>query len=129
FKSMLMFLQPQTKKATRLFKDLGIGVGKANKFFEKGKIKDLAGIADVLQQTLGKMSEQDRTATLLDMFGTDGVKASTTLYKAGSKGVKEFYRQMSNVTALQVAREKMNNAAGRVEQFQGALEPLQISAL
>lgn len=129
FKSMLMYLQPQTKKATRLFEKLGIGVGKANKFFEKGKIKDLAGIADVLQKTLGKMSSQDRTATLLDIFSTDGVKAATTLYKAGAKGVKEFYRQMSNVTALQVAKEKMNNAAGSVEQFQGAIETLQISAL
>ncbi|WP_192510629.1 phage tail tape measure protein [Paenibacillus sp. 23TSA30-6] len=129
YKSMLMYLQPQTKKATRLFEDLGIGVGKANKFFEKGKIKDLAGVADVLQQTLGKMSNQDRTATLLDMFGTDGVKAATTLYKAGSKGVEEFQRQMSNVTALQVAKEKMNNAAGAVEQFRGAVETLQISAL
>ncbi|MEK4432022.1 phage tail tape measure protein [Paenibacillus sp. FSL M7-0802] len=129
FKSMLMYLQPQTKKATRLFEKLGIGVGKANKFFEKGKIKDLAGVADVLQKTLGKMSEQDRTATLLDMFSTDGVKAATTLYKAGSKGVKEFYRQMSNVTALQVAKEKMNNAAGSLENFRGAIETLQISAL
>ncbi|URJ43969.1 phage tail tape measure protein [Paenibacillus polymyxa] len=129
YKSMLMYLQPQTKKATRLFEDLGIGVGKANKFFEKGKIKDLAGVADVLQQTLGKMSNQDRTATLLDMFGTDGVKAATTLYKAGSKGVKEFQRQMSNVTALQVAKEKMNNAAGAVEQLEGAIQTLQISAL
>ncbi|WP_025717906.1 phage tail tape measure protein [Paenibacillus sp. 1-18] len=129
YKSMLMSLQPQTKKAARLFEDLGIGVGKANKFFEKGKIKDLAGVADVLQKTLGKMSEQDRTATLLDMFGTDGVKAATTLYKAGSKGVKEFQRQMSNVTALQVAKEKMNNAAGAVEQLEGAIQTLQISAL
>ncbi|MHB0884175.1 phage tail tape measure protein [Paenibacillus sp. SEL1] len=129
YKSMLMYLQPQTKKATRLFEDLGIGVGKANKFFEKGKIKDLAGVADVLQQTLGKMSNQDRTATLLDIFGTDGVKAATTLYKAGSKGVKEFQRQMSNVTALQVAKEKMNNAAGAVEQLEGAIQTLQISAL
>ncbi|WP_208332394.1 phage tail tape measure protein [Paenibacillus polymyxa] len=129
YKSMIMSLQPQTKKATRLFEDLGIGVGKANKFFEKGKIKDLAGVANVLQQTLGKMSNQDRTATLLDMFGTDGVKAATTLYKAGSKGVKEFQRQMSNVTALQVAKEKMNNAAGAVEQLEGAIQTLQISAL
>ncbi|MNW34423.1 Phage-related minor tail protein [compost metagenome] len=129
FKSMLMFLQPQTKKATRLFEDLGIGVGKANKFFEKGKIKDLAGIADVLQKTLGKMSEQDRTATLLDMFGTDGVKSATTLYKAGSKGVEEFQRQMANATALEIAKKKMEGAAGSVEQFQGAIETLQISAL
>lgn len=129
FKSMLMYLQPQTKKATALFNELGIGVGKANKFFEGGKIKDLAGIAEVLNKTLGKMNNQDRVATLLDMFGTDGVKAATTLYKAGAKGVEEFHNEMAKVTALQVAEEKMNSAAGALEQFQGAIETLQISAM
>lgn len=129
FKSMLMYLQPQTKKAAQLFEALGIGVGKANKFFNKGKVKDLAGIAEVLNQSLSKFSEQSRTALMLEMFGTDGVKAATSLYKAGAKGVKDFNKEMAKVTALQVAREKMNNAAGAVEQFKGALETLQISAL
>ncbi|WP_339260186.1 phage tail tape measure protein [Paenibacillus sp. FSL R5-0713] len=129
FKSMIMQLQPQTKKATALFNQLGIGVGKANKFFEGGNIKDLAGIAEVLNKTLGKMNNQDRVATLLDIFGTDGVKAATTLYKAGTKGVEEFHNEMAKVTALQVAEEKMNSAAGAMEQFQGAIETLQISAM
>lgn len=75
------------------------------------------------------MTDQDRTATFLDAFGTDAVKAATTLYKAGAKGVKKFYSEMSTTTALKVAEEKMNNAAGAVEQFQGAIETLQISAL
>lgn len=129
FKSMIMNLQPQTKKATALFNQLGIGVGKANKFFEGGNIKDLAGIAEVLNKTLGKMNNQDRVATLLDMFGTDGVKSATTLYKAGAKGVEEFHNEMAKVTALQVAEEKMNSAAGAIEQFRGAVETLQISAM
>jgi uncharacterized protein (DUF736 family) len=75
------------------------------------------------------MTDQERTATFLDMFGTDGVKAATTLYKAGAAGVKKFYDEMSTTTAMAVAQEKMNNAAGAVEQFQGAVETLQISAL
>ncbi|WP_127488892.1 phage tail tape measure protein [Paenibacillus ehimensis] len=129
FKSMLMYLQPQTEKATELFNKLGIGVGKANKFFKNGKIKDLAGISEVLQETFKNMSEQQRTATFLDIFGTDGVKAASTLYKAGADGVKKFRKEMSEVTALEVAKKKMDNAAGAVEQFKGAVETLQISAL
>ncbi|MCM3272956.1 phage tail tape measure protein [Paenibacillus elgii] len=128
FKSMLMYLQPQTEKATELFNKLGIGVGKANKFFKDGKIKDLAGISEVLQETFKNMSEQQRTATFLDIFGTDGVKAASTLYKAGAGGVKKFREEMSKVTALEVAKKKMDNAAGAVEQFKGAIETLQISA-
>ncbi|RCX22961.1 TP901 family phage tail tape measure protein [Fontibacillus phaseoli] len=129
FKSMLMYLQPQTEKAAELFERLGIGVGKANKFFENGKLKSLDQVAEILQKITKNMSDQERVATFLDLFGTDGVKAATTLYKAGSKGVKEFYRNMSTTTALEVARKKMDNAAGAVEQFQGAIETLQISAL
>jgi TP901 family phage tail tape measure protein len=112
FKSMLMYLQPQTKQATKLFEQLGIGVGKTNKFFEKGKIKDLADISEVLHTTLASMSEQDRTKTLMDMFGTDGVKAATTLYKAGAKGVQEFNKQMGDVTALEVAKKKNGHSIG-----------------
>ncbi|MFB6362490.1 phage tail tape measure protein [Paenibacillus elgii] len=129
FKSMLMYLQPQTEKATKLFNKLGIGVGKANKFFKDGKIKDLAGISEVLQQTFKNMSEQDRTATFLDIFGTDGVKAASTLYKAGADGVKKFHEEMSKVTALEVAKKKMDNAAGAIEQLKGTIETLQIRAL
>lgn len=129
FKTMLMYLQPQTKKATALFNELGIGVGKANKFFKDGNIKDLAGISEVLRKTLGNMDNQERVDTLLEMFSTDGVKAATTLYKAGAKGVEEFHNEMAKVTALQVAEEKMNSVTGAIEQFQGAMETLQISAM
>lgn len=129
FKSMLMYLQPQTKQATKLFNQLGIGVGKANKFFSKGKIKDIAGIAEVLKKAFGGMSEQMRTDKMMEMFGTDGVKAASTLFKAGSDGVKQFQKDLSNVTALDVAKKKMDNASGAVEQFRGAVETLQISAL
>lgn len=129
FKSMLMYLQPQTDKAAKLFNKLGIGVGKVNKFFEKGKIKNIEGLADVLQKAFKGMSEQERTDKMLEMFGTDAIKAVSSLFKAGSEGVKKFQKDMANVTALDVAKKKMDNASGAVEQFKGALETLQISAL
>jgi TP901 family phage tail tape measure protein len=129
FKSMLMYLQPQTKQATKLFNQLGIGVGKANKFFNKGKIKDIAGIAKVMHDAFDGMDEQTRTDKMMEMFGTDAVKAASSLFKAGAEGVEKFQKSMSNVTALDVAKKKMNTAAGAVEQFSGAIETLQISAL
>ncbi|MDR6883562.1 TP901 family phage tail tape measure protein [Bacillus sp. 3255] len=129
FKTMLMYLQPQTDKAAKLFERLGFAVGNTNKFFSNGKLKDLAGVAGILQDTLSSMTEQNRTAVMLELFGTDGIKAATTLYKAGSKGVQDFYRDMGNVTALEVATERMNNGKGAIEQFKGALETLQIKVV
>lgn len=129
YKSMLMYLQPQTKKATALFNKLGIGVDTTNKFFENGKIKPLEEVAQLLQDITKGMTDQKRTDTFLELFSTDGVKAASTLYKAGAKGVKEFQRQMANVSALDIAKKKMEGAGGAVEQLKGALETLQISAL
>jgi TP901 family phage tail tape measure protein len=126
FKSMLMYLQPQTDKAIALFEELGIGVGKANRFFKDGAIKDLPGLADELRRAFGKFNEQDRLAKMMDMFGTDGVKAASTLFKVGAEGVNKFYADMGDTTALGVAKKKMESATGALELFQGAWETLQI---
>jgi hypothetical protein len=63
------------------------------------------------------------------MFGSDAIRAGNILFKEGAEGVKKFTSEMAKVTALDVAKEKMNNAAGAVEQFKGALETFQIAVL
>ncbi|WP_141500971.1 phage tail tape measure protein [Paenibacillus luteus] len=126
-KSMLMYINPTTKDSIKLFKKLGLGVGKTSKFFKNGKLRDLAEVAQVLHDALKHMNEQNRTATMIDMFSTDGVKAASTLFKIGAEGVKDFREEMSKTTAFQVAEEKLNNAAGAVEMFKGELDTLQIA--
>ncbi len=130
-KTMLMNLQPVTKQQIDMFKKLGIVTASgANAFYTaEGKLKSLDDIAGILQGSLKGMTDQQRMATLETMFGSDAIRAANILYKEGATGVKKFSEEMSRVTALDVAKEKMNNAAGAVEQFKGALETLQISAL
>ncbi|MGG1644147.1 phage tail tape measure protein [Paenibacillus sp. NRS-1782] len=95
----------------------------------KGEIKDLASVADLLQNRFGKLTSEQRQFYLYQIFGSDAIRAGNILYKEGAAGVKKFQTEMANVTALQVAKKKMEGAAGSVEQFSGALETLQISAL
>lgn len=130
-KTMLSNLQPTTKAQIKLFERLGIITESgANQFYNaKGRIKDLNSIADILHKSLAKMTDQQRQLALETMFGSDAVRAATILYKEGADGVKKFQKEMSKVTALEVARKKMDNAAGAVEQFKGAIETLQISAM
>lgn len=130
-KSMLMNLQPTTDKQTAVFKKLGlVTAGGANQFFTAaGKLKSLKDISGLLQKSMGGLTDQQRMLAMEIMFGSDAIRAGNILFKEGAAGVDKFNKEMSKVTALAVAKEKMNNAAGAVEQFRGAVETLQISAL
>ena len=130
-KTMLSNLQPSTKKQIGLFQDLGLMTeyGK-NAFYDaNGELKSLNQIAGLLQNSMKGLTSQQRQAALETMFGSDAIRAGNILFKEGAEGVKKFTSEMSKVTALDVAKEKMNNAAGAVEQFKGALETLQIAVL
>jgi TP901 family phage tail tape measure protein len=131
FKTMLMNLSPQTKKAAALMKDLGIITKNGtDQFFDaKGKVKGLADVAEVLRQSLKNLNPKEQGDAIKQMFGSDAIRAGRILLSEGADGVKKMYGEMSKVTALDVAKQKMNNAKGAVEQFKGAMETLQISAL
>ncbi|UKS30151.1 phage tail tape measure protein [Paenibacillus sp. HWE-109] len=130
-KTMLQNLQPGTKEQIALFNKLGITTnGTGNKFFTaSGKIESLANVADTLRKSLGSMNDMQRQAALEAMFGTDAIRAGNILYEEGADGVRKFYDEMSNVTAYRVAKEKMDNGRGAIEQFKGAIETLQIQAV
>ncbi|MCK1985165.1 MULTISPECIES: phage tail tape measure protein [Peribacillus] len=130
-KTMLSNLQPKTKAQTEAFFDLGLmAENGANAFFNaQGELKSLSDISGLLQKSMKGMTDQQRMSTLETLFGSDAIRAANILYAEGTSGVKDFNAEMSKVTALDVAKEKMNNAAGAVEQFKGALETLQISVL
>jgi TP901 family phage tail tape measure protein len=130
-KTMLQTLQPVTDDQIELFKALGLVTADgSNQFFDAaGNIKSLNDIAGTLRKSMAKLTNQERQHALKLMFGTDAVRAATILFKEGAEGVDKFRDEMSKVTALDVARKKMDNAAGAVEQFHGALETLQISGM
>lgn len=130
-KSMLMNLSPATKDAYEVMRALGIITKDGtNRFYDANKeLKSTAEIAEILHKSLKNLSAKDRQDVMRAMFGSDGIRGANILFKEGAKGVEEFIKEMSKVTALDVAKKKMDNAAGAVEQFRGAIETLQISAL
>jgi TP901 family phage tail tape measure protein len=130
-KTMLMNLQPQTKQATALFQKYGLITAKgANIFFQaNGELKDMAEVAGILHDKFAKLNDQQRADAFFNLFGSDAVRAASILFKEGAAGIQQMYKDMADVTALEVAKKKMDTAAGSVEQFKGAVETLQIRAL
>ncbi|CDN41461.1 phage tail tape measure protein [Paenibacillus sp. P22] len=124
-------VKPGTARAEKAFKNLASANNLVQSAFydSKGNLKDLGKIADLLKTKMAKLTNAQRAQYMQTMFGTDAIRASNILFKEGGEGVKEFYKEMSKVTALDVARKKMDNAAGAMEQLSGAFETIQISAL
>jgi TP901 family phage tail tape measure protein len=127
-KTMLLNLTPSSKQAAEEMKKLGIITenGK-NQFFDAhGKVKSFAEIAEVLQDRLKNLSEEQRNQALKTMFGTDAIRAANIAFKEGAEGVRQMAQEMSKTTAAEVARQRMDNLKGTMEQLRGAFETAQI---
>ena len=130
-KTMLMNLIPDTKKSIEEFGRLGLLTeqGTSAFFNQEGRLKSLKEIAELLRVSMAGMTDEQRLLSMQTMFGSDAIRAANILYKEGANGVKNFTSEMMKVTALDVAKEKMNNAKGAIEQLAGAFETMQIRVM
>ena len=128
-KTMLLNLNPSTKKASDLFRELGITTRDgANQFFDAaGKAKSMRDIAEILRVSMAGLTDQQRLAKLEIMFGSDAMRASAILAKAGAEGFDKMAESMGKVTAAGVAAERLNNVKGAMEQLMGSIEVLGIT--
>lgn len=127
-KTMMMRLIPSTDKASNLMKELGIITADgANQFFDAtGKVKSMADVAQVLQDALKGMSQEQKIATLNTLFGSDAIRAAAVLAKEGAAGFNEMAAAMGQVTAASVAATRLDNLKGSFEQLKGSLETFAI---
>jgi TP901 family phage tail tape measure protein len=123
-KTMLLNLQPATKKQTDAFRELGlITKDGSNIFFDAhGNLKSLADISDILQEKTKKMTAAQKSATLELLFGSDAIRAAAILTKNGAEGFNEMATAMGKVKAADVAKARLDNVAGSIEQLKGSLE-------
>ena len=127
FKTMMQNLVPKTKTAVEAFQKLKLlnENGESAFFDEKGNLKSLADMADLLKKGLKGLSKKDQTSLLFDAFGTDSIKAAQILGEGGSKTVKDMYREMIKVTAKEQSETMLDNLKGDIEQLGGAWENFQ----
>lgn len=128
FKTMVMRLNPQTKEATSLMKELGLMTEDgSNAFFDsKGQMKDMAEIAGILNKTFAGMTEQQRLSTLTTLFGTDAYRSAYGLMQMTEQEFRALQATMAKTDATKAAAMRMNNLAGDMEIFQGVVDSVRI---
>ena len=127
-KTMLTRLQPATDAALLQFQRLGLVTEEgANLFYTAGgELKSLAEISELLNAAMADLTSEERQEALRIMFGQDAIRAGAILFKEGAEGVEAMKAAMADVTAVEVAAEKMNNFSGAMEELGGSVETVQI---
>lgn len=94
---------------------------------QSGKLKDAAGISEVLRKATKGMTQAERAKTLAVLAGTDGIRTVNALYEAGPKLLREYATGLSKSgTAATVAADKQKSLEGRVQRLNAALENIKI---
>lgn len=121
-KTMLLSLTAPTDKAKALLDDLGVKV-----FDDAGKIRSFRDIIGDLQKALAGMTDEQRSAVLKDIFGTDAIRAANILLKEGVEGWDRFREAMAQApTVADMSKARLNTLHGQLEQIRGSLETMAI---
>jgi len=121
-KTALIQLLKPTEKQANLARELGIHWQNQN-----GELKRGAGISRELRVATEDMTKSERAKTLAILAGTDGVRTLNALYASSPKAIRALEQANAKQgTAQEVARKKMDNFQGSLEEMQGAAETLGI---
>lgn len=122
FKTLLTRLSPTSDTAAATMERLGLS------FFEAdGKMKSMAQVADLLQEKLGGLSDEDRINAVRDMFGTEGMKAALALMRSGGEEIQKMQALIGDTSAQEQAEARMKGLNGALKRLQSAAEALAIA--
>ena len=122
-KTMLTRLIPTTDKAQAAMEAYGLSFVDAH-----GNIKDITQIAQQLQSRLSKLTDEQRTAALATIFGSDATRAASILMKEGAAGIERYIKATSDRTqAEKLAKAATEGTGGALEQMRGSIETAQIA--
>ena len=125
-KSMLQQIEPATKPAVAAFEKLGLLKDGKNQFYnEKGQLRSLGEIADILHESTKGLSEQELNSLYKDAFGSDGIRAAQVLGEFTSQSVKDMYNEMTKVTVKEQSETMRDNLKGDIDELSGAWENFQ----
>lgn len=130
-RQMLVSLGGATDPARKALKRLGIMSedGVSNKFFTaEGKAKSLSEIFQILKKSTEDLTQKERLMELRTIFNNRALSAASILTRDGAKGFKDMNKEMSKVTAAEVASERLDNLSGDLEILQGNIETMMTKA-
>lgn len=115
FKTFLTRLNPQSKEAASMIKQLGL------EFYDaQGRMKSMGAIAEELRMKMAGLSQEDRNRAMTVIFGTDAMRTAIGLMNQGAAGLENYRKQVAEVSAD-------DQMAARTAGFSGALLKLKAS--
>lgn len=129
-RQVLLGLNGSTKKAKVALRELGIITEDgANKFYTaEGKAKSLSEVFQILQEATAGMSDQQRTATMQQIFATRALPSLIALTREGADGFAAMAAEINKTTAFDVASQRLDNLSGDIEILRGNIDTLMITA-
>jgi len=121
-RSVISSLTAPVAKGAEEMKKYGIEV-----FDAQGNFIGMQGAAEQLQNGLGDLDEETRSAALGAIFGAEAASAAGILYKSGAEGVKEWTDNVDDQGfAAKQAADKTNNLLGDLELLGGSMDSILI---
>jgi TP901 family phage tail tape measure protein len=122
-------LIPTTADANAAFKALGLQTGALGNAFlnADGSFKQAAEVAEILHDRTQNLTEAEKTLALQMIFGEDAKRSAIVLSEAGAAGFDKMAESMGKVTAAEVAKTRLDNLSGSVEQLKGSFETATIA--
>ena len=117
-RTMLLHLAGPSTKAAKLMKEIGLEVYGAN-----GEMVDMETLANNLQSSMGKLSEEQRNQALATIFGADATRAASLLYREGGDRVAEWIDKVDDAGfAADSAAKMMDSLNGDVKKLSATWE-------
>lgn len=118
FKTMLQRFNPASKEAAGEMAKLGLSLYDA-----EGNFVGLEEAAQRLQDAMSGLTQEQRNASMNQIFGADAIRAANLLYEAGAAGIREYTDAVDDQGAAQrMAAAQTDNLKGDIEAFSGAVE-------
>jgi TP901 family phage tail tape measure protein len=121
FKVFLTSLSGNSEKAKATMEELGLSFYNA-----QGQLKPMKEIVQELHDKLGGLSEQQQTVALKTIFGNDAYRTAAGLMRMTGEEFEALSNKMRDTDASEVARQRMGNLKGQVEELKGSLETMAI---
>jgi TP901 family phage tail tape measure protein len=121
FKTFITALSGNSEKAKGAIQDLGLSFYDA-----QGAIRPMADIVQELHDKLGPLSQEQQTVALKTIFGNDAYRTAAGLMQMTGAEFEALSRTMGNTDAADIAKQRMGNLSGSLEELRGSLETIGI---
>lgn len=122
-RSMFSSLAKPTQQATEAMERYGLSFYDA-----QGNMLPLVDIIDMLNQNLSGLTQEERNAVLITLFGQEALSGVLALMDRGADDLQTLTDNLedSDGAAQSMADTMLNNTAGAMEELSGAIETLLI---